>query len=209
MTFDNYMAIFCALCTIFVSRKCVIRTIFAMKRIVFAVLIMICCAAAVPAQSRSAVDKSTDVAMFAPAVAGGIISLVEGDRQGLWQLVGSGAASVAAAYALKYTVSKERPDGSDTHSFPSNHAGVAFMGATFLQQRYGWKYAVPAYLVGGYVAWGRVYARQHDVWDVLAGAAIGSCCSILITSPFLKEHNVAVTPVASPVAVGFSAVIGL
>ena len=205
------MGIFCAVCTIFVSRERVIdnvTTIIAMRRIVFA-LIMICCAAAVPAQSRSTVDKSTDVAMFVPAVAGGIISFVEGDKQGFWQLVGSGAASVAAAYALKYTVSKERPDGSDTHSFPSNHTGVAFMGATFLQQRYGWKYAVPAYLVGGYVAWGRVYARRHDVWDVLAGAAIGTCCSILIASPFLKEHNVALTPVASPRAVGLSAVIGL
>ena len=116
---------------------------------------------------------------------------------------------MAAAYALKYTVKKERPDGSDSHSFPSNHAGVAFMGATFIQQRYGWKYALPAYAISGYVAWGRVYADRHDVWDVIAGAAIGAGCAIAITTPFVKEHRVTLCPVASPGAVGVSAVIGL
>lgn len=163
----------------------------------------------VSAQSRKGVDFSTDVAMFVPSAVGGVISLIEGDKKGLVQLVGSGAASVAAAYALKYTVKKERPDGSDSHSFPSNHAGVAFMGATFIQQRYGWKYALPAYAISGYVAWGRVYADKHDVWDVIAGAAIGVGCAIAITTPFAREHRVALCPVASPGAVGVSAVIGL
>ena len=149
------------------------------------------------AQSRSAVEFSTDVAMFVPSVAGAVVAFAEKDYEGMWQLVGSGAASVAAAYALKYTVSKERPDGSDNHSFPSNHAGVAFAGATFLQQRYGWKYAVPAYIVAGYVAWGRVYARRHDAWDVLAGAAIGTGCAVLLTTPFAREHKLSLVPFAT------------
>ncbi len=146
------------------------------------------------AQSRSAVETSTDIAMFVPSVAGAVVSLVKSDYEGLWQLVGSGAASVAVAYTLKYTVKKERPDGSDNHSFPSNHAGAAFAGATFLQQRYGWKYALPAYLVSSYVAWGRVYARRHDVWDVLAGAAVGTGCALFVTTPFAGEHKVALVP---------------
>ena len=83
------------------------------------------------AQSRRAVELSTDVTMFVPSVAGAVVAIVEKDYEGMWQLVGSGATSIAAAYALKYTISKERPDGSDNHSFPSNHAGVAFAGATF------------------------------------------------------------------------------
>lgn len=163
-----------------------------MNRIVF--FIMLCFCNAAFAQSRKVVEVSTDVAMFVPSVAGAVVSFVERDCEGFWQLVGSGAASVAAAYALKYTVSKERPDGSDNHSFPSNHTGVAFAGATFLQQRYGWKYAVPAYLVGGYVAWGRVYARRHDVWDVLAGAALGTGCAIVLTTPFARKYNLALMP---------------
>ena len=96
---------------------------------------------------------------------------------------------------MKYSISKERPDGSDNHSFPSNHTGVAFAGATFIGERYGWKYAVPAYLVSGYVAWGRVYARRHDVWDVLAGAAIGTGCAVLVTSPLARENKIVLSPI--------------
>lgn len=165
------------------------------KRITF--FILLCCCGTLFAQSRKAVDTSTDVAMFVPSVAGAVVSIVEKDYQGFWQLVGSGAASVASAYVLKYAVNKERPDGSDSHSFPSNHTGVAFAGATFLQQRYGWKYAMPAYLLGGYVAWGRVYARRHDVWDVLAGAALGTGCSMLVTTPFARKYNLSLVPFAA------------
>ena len=162
-----------------------------MKKIVFCLLLLM---AALPGMSqlRRAVETSTDIAMFAPALAGAVLSFVEDDNEGLLQLVGSTAASVAASYALKYTVSKERPDGSDSHSFPSNHAGVAFAGATFLQQRYGWKYAVPAYAVAGYVAWGRVYARRHDTWDVLAGG-----CAMLFTTPFARKYNLSFVPFAT------------
>ena len=146
-------------------------------------------------QSRRAVETSTDVAMFLPAAMGAVASFVEKDSKGFWQLAGSCAASVASAYAMKYSISKERPDGSDNHSFPSNHTGVAFAGATFIGERYGWKYAVPAYLVSGYVAWGRVYARRHDVWDVLAGAAIGTGCAVLVTSPLARENKIVLSPI--------------
>ena len=146
------------------------------------------------AQGRKAVETSTDVAMFAPAAVGAGVALLKGDSKGLLQLGESLVASVAVSYVLKYTVKKERPDGSDAHSFPSNHTGFSFAGATFLQQRDGWQWGVPAYLVSGYVAWGRVYAKRHDVWDVLAGAAIGVGCGLLFTTPFAKEHNMVVSP---------------
>jgi membrane-associated phospholipid phosphatase len=146
------------------------------------------------AQSRRAVELSTDVTMFVPSLAGAVVAIVEKDYEGMWQLVGSGATSIAAAYALKYTISKERPDGSDNHSFPSNHTGFAFMGATFIGQRYGWKYSIPAYLVSGYTAWGRIHSKRHDFWDVLAGAAIGNGCALLITSPFASKNKLSIMP---------------
>ena len=159
--------------------------------VVFALLLLPCRG---NAQSREAVGTSTDIAMFAPAVAGATVALVKKDYEGLLQLGGSLAVSVAASYALKYTVKKERPDGSDNHAFPSNHTGFSFAGATFLQKRYGWKWGVPAYLVSGYVAWGRIYAKRHDVWDVLAGAAIGVGSGFLFTTPFAKKHDVVLAP---------------
>ena len=69
-------------------------------------------------QSREAVETSTDIAMFAPAAVGVGVALFEGDYKGLLQLGEALATSVAVSYALKYTVKKERPDGSDFHSFP-------------------------------------------------------------------------------------------
>ena len=165
-----------------------------MKQILALTLILCLIFTGTNAQSRKAVETSTDVAMFAPAAVGAGVALLKGDSKGLLQLGESLVASVAVSYALKYTVKKERPDGSDAHSFPSNHTGFSFAGATFLQKRYGWKWGLPAYLVSGYVAWGRVFAKRHDVWDVLAGAAIGVGSGLLFTTPFAKEHDVVVSP---------------
>ena len=169
-----------------------------MKQILALTLILCLIFTGATAQSRKAVETSTDVAMFAPAAVGAGVALLKGDSKGLLQLGESLVTSVAVSYALKYTVKKERPDGSDAHSFPSNHTGFSFAGATFLQKRYGWKWGLPAYLVSGYVAWGRVYAKRHDVWDVLAGAAIGVGSGLLFTTPFAKEHGLVISPVITP-----------
>ena len=165
-----------------------------MKRIPIIILLVLVGLLGVCAQSRKAVEASTDIAMFAPAALGAGIAIAEGDYKGLLQLGEALAVSVATSYALKYTVKKTRPDGSDNRSFPSNHTGFSFAGATFLQKRYGWEWGVPAYVVSSYVAWGRVHARRHDVWDVLAGAAIGVGSGLLFTTPFAKEHDLVVSP---------------
>ena len=161
-------------------------------------LVMLFPVQGISAQSRDDVKKSTDIVMFLPGAMGVATALIKGDSKGLLQLAESEATSVAAAYLLKHTIRKERPDGSDMHSFPSNHAGVAFSGATFLQRRYGWKLGVPAYAVSTYVAWGRVYSKRHDVWDVLAGAAIGVGSALVFTRPFAEKHNVTLAPIAWP-----------
>lgn len=150
--------------------------------------------ATLQAQPRKAVEKSTDVLMFAPSAAGLAATLVLKDYKGTGQLALGAATSLATTLLIKYTVSKERPDGSDDHSFPSNHTAVAFQGASFIQRRYGWKYGLPAYVVSTYVAWGRVFARKHDCWDVLGGAAIGIGCSYIYTRPFARKLDLALSP---------------
>ena len=168
-----------------------------MKKIFRLFMIFACLSGSgVQAQPREAIKRSTDILMFAPAAAGLATTLVKQDYKGTLQLALGTATSIAVSYGLKYNVKKRRPDGSDLHSFPSNHAGVAFAGATFIQRRYGWKYSVPAYVTAVYVAWGRVYAKRHDMWDVLAGAAIGVGSSYIFTRPFAKKHQLNVTPVA-------------
>lgn len=169
-----------------------------MKRIIYTLFLLIILPAYICAQSRSAVEKSTDILMFLPSATGGVVSLAKGDYKGLLQHLESGAVTVATTYLLKYTVKKRRPDGSDNHSFPSNHTGVAFVGASFLQQRYGWKWGAPAYAVAAYVGWGRVFCKQHDMWDVLASAAIGTASAVLLTTPYARKHNISLSPFATP-----------
>lgn len=149
------------------------------------------------AQSRSGIDKSTDVLMFVPAATGLVLTLCHKDKTGFGQLALSGATTLAANYLLELSIKKRRPDGSGNHAFPSTHAAVTFAGATFVQQRYGWKWGLPAYLVSTYVAWGRIYAKKHDAWDVLAGVAIGAGSSFLFTRPFAKDKALTLAPLAT------------
>ncbi|MBQ2808514.1 MAG: phosphatase PAP2 family protein [Bacteroidaceae bacterium] len=165
-----------------------------MKRVLFLVPVLWVSILPAMSQGRKAVETSTDIAMFAPAAVGAGAALIKGDYKGLLQLGEALAVQVAVCYGLKYTVKKQRPDGSDYHAFPSNHTGFSFAGATFLMKRYGWQWGVPAYLLSGYVAWGRIYARRHDVWDVLAGAAIGVGSGFIFTRPFAKKHDLVVSP---------------
>ena len=165
-----------------------------MKRVLFLVSVVWVSILPAMSQGRKAVETSTDIAMFAPAAVGAGAALIKGAYKGLLQLGEALAVQVAVCYGLKYTVKKQRPDGSDYHAFPSNHTGFSFAGATFLMKRYGWQWGVPAYLLSGYVAWGRIYARRHDVWDVLAGAAIGVGSGFLFTRPFAKKHDLVVSP---------------
>lgn len=165
-----------------------------MKYIFLSVLLLIIFSQISTGQSRKAVDRSTDILMFVNPVAGFAGSLAIGDYQGTKQIVLSGITSIAVTYALKYSIKKDRPDHSDHHAFPSNHTAVSFQGATFIQRRYGWKWGVPAYLLSAYVGWGRTYCKQHDWWDVLGGAAIGTASSYIFTRPFAKKHNLTLAP---------------
>ena len=83
---------------------------------------------------------------------------------------------LATVYGLKYSTKELRPDGSDTHSFPSNHTAQAFLAATFLSVEYGQKIKwIPyaAYTVAGSVAAIRMANNRHFIGDVLVGAGIG------------------------------------
>lgn len=144
--------------------------------------------------TQSGVRISGDVLAVGIPAAALVTTLVERDYQGLKQLAFSGASALAVTYALKFSVHKKRPDGSNFYSFPSGHSAVAFTGATFLQRRYGWKFGLPAYVLSTYVAWSRVYARKHDVWDVVAGAAVGTAASLIFTRPFADKHRLVFAP---------------
>ena len=79
---------------------------------------------------------------------------------------------------IKVAVRRQRPirdDGTRApgFAFPSGHAAGTFAAATVLQQHLGWKWAVPTYAIGTYVAISRLADDRHWASDVVAGATEG------------------------------------
>jgi hypothetical protein len=92
------------------------------------------------------------------------------------------ALSVAgvSTIALKLAVQRRRPDGSDTLSFPSNHASGSFAVATVLAGRLGWPAGVPAFLAAGFVSYSRLEADRHFLTDTLFGAVLGTAVGLAV-----------------------------
>lgn len=130
-----------------------------------------------------AVETAGDAGAFAIPAAAAIMSLIHDDRDGTVRFLKAYASSTAVAYGLKYTVTERRPDGGE-HAFPSWHAASAFAGAGFLQQRYGWKYGIPAYVASSLVGLSRIESKRHRLHDVIAGAVIGVGANLIFVKPF-------------------------
>jgi len=139
-------------------------------------------------QSSNANERTIEyigdgLAVIIPVTAYGTAFYMD-DFDGQVQFYKSIATSTATTFALKYTVKRERPDGSNERSFPSAHTMFAFQGATFIHQRYGLEYAVAAYFGATFVGYSRIQAEKHYLGDVLAGAAIGSLSSWFFTDRY-------------------------
>lgn len=96
---------------------------------------------------------------------------------------------------LKYTVRRERPDGTDKRSFPSGHASTTFAVATVLERHLGWKGAVPVYLFSSYVATSRLHDNRHNLSDVIFGAAVGIISGRTVTRHGSSGYSADVVPV--------------
>lgn len=147
-------------------------------------------------QRRKDIRTSGDVAAGLLPVAAATAGLLEKDPTGLKQAALACAGTFGVTYLLKKAVHKDRPDHSGDDSFPSRHTAMAFTLATFLQQRYGWQWGVPAYAAATYIGWTRLYGKKHDGWDVAAGAAIGTGCALLFTRR--KCHDTRLTLAPTP-----------
>jgi len=157
------------------------------------------------AQASFANDKTIEyvgdgLAVIIPATAYGSTFYMD-DFDGQIQFYKSIGTSTATTFALKYTVKRERPDGSNDRSFPSAHTMFAFQGATFVHQRYGFTYSIAAYLGAAFVGYSRIEADKHYLGDVLAGAAIGSLSSWFFTD---RYKGVDIQPMAKEGTYGFS-----
>jgi len=157
--------------------------------------IMVCvlcvsCLSGVAHAHRSTVEQIGDyMQVIVPAYALGM-AMNEDGWDGVTQFAYSFATTEAAVYGLKYTVSEERPNEADNHSFPSGHTASAMSGASFIHARYGFKRAFLPYIMTGFTAYSRIDANKHWWWDTLAGAAIAGFMSYAFVD---KYNNVAVS----------------
>ncbi len=101
---------------------------------------------------------------------------------------------VSWTYAIKYAVDRTRPNG-DPRGFPSGHASTSFASAMVLQEHYGWRLGLPAFLLAGYTAGSRVIANQHWTSDVVFGAAVGLASGRTVTI-HVRDTRVSVAPLA-------------
>ncbi|WP_057830814.1 phosphatase PAP2 family protein [Colwellia sp. TT2012] len=162
-----------------------------MKTFLFIFLLLV----TAPVLAKSNLGKSGDIMhLLLPAVALGASLVIEDNYQGSWQLIKSGLVSRVAVEGLKFAVDKDRPDGSGDDSFPSGHTADSFAAATFIQQRYGWQWAIPAYIGATFVGYSRVQSDKHYAIDVLAGAAIGILSGLYFTEPY---SGITISPNAS------------
>ncbi|MBI4373328.1 MAG: phosphatase PAP2 family protein [Deltaproteobacteria bacterium] len=91
-------------------------------------------------------------------------------------------------YALKFSVQRQRPDGSNSLSFPSGHASGTFALATITEVFYGPLFGVPAYALAGTIALARIDSNKHFVSDTMAGAVLGTLVG-LGTAKFHKAEK--------------------
>ena len=66
-----------------------------------------------------------------------------------------------------------------TYSFPSGHTSSSFAAACMLAACFG-PISVPAFVFAVLMGFSRVYLRVHYLTDVLAGAVLGSVCSLVV-----------------------------
>jgi membrane-associated phospholipid phosphatase len=112
------------------------------------------------------------------------------------------AMSEALTQTLKYTVRRERPDGSSKNSFPSGHAADTFAFATALERHLNWKYSIAAYIFSSYVAISRLPANRHWLSDAVFGSAVGIIAGRTVTShESERPYPIAVTAVPGGMAI--------
>jgi len=148
------------------------------------------------------------------AYVGTALATPGGDEPGEWALskargfaVGYGAVAITSQLTgfLKDETARTRPNGSDTQSFPSNHAmkagvygalasrnleALPLSGETVMASRIALGTLTTA------VAWARLEAGSHYPSDVLAGAAMGHFIGAFINDAFLGiEKSSPIVPI--------------
>lgn len=124
---------------------------------------------------RMSKDVSKVGDFLGSGVAGGAIAISQLylDSENGWAHTEALLATFVTTSALKYTNGRNRPGSDNRYSMPSGHTSTAFATATSLSYSYGWKAAIPGYILATFVAASRWSDDAHWLSDTVAGAFIG------------------------------------
>jgi hypothetical protein len=118
-------------------------------------------------------------------------------------LISAYTLSSAATVAIKGIANTERPTDqyqNGDYGFPSFHTATTFTIASVVDEYYGWKAGVPAYVLAGLVGWSRIDQREHDLSDVVFGAALGFVVGKTVSAAHIERHsNLQVMPYYDPI----------
>ena len=143
------------------------------------------------AQIYATRDRVGDVLQVVLPLAAVGLSLKNDDMEGLKEFGLSAVVSQSTTEVMKYALNSRRPNGS-SHGFPSGHTSIAFVSASYVQQRYGWEPAIPMYGLAMLTGYSRVRTHNHYVKDVLGGAAVGIASAAWLTHPLSDRTRAAV-----------------
>jgi membrane-associated phospholipid phosphatase len=124
-----------------------------------------------------------------PNTAAYITSLLAKDYRGFTYMAIHNAVSSGVMSSLKEGVGQRRPGDQSNKTFPSGHTNTAFLGAAFMQQRYGSRWGIPSYLSAIAVAYTRVYGNKHFINDTIAGASIAMISAWALVPPYESERR--------------------
>lgn len=84
--------------------------------------------------------------------------------------------TLGSVFVMKSLIHENRPDSSNSQSFPSGHTAQAFAAATFLSEEYKDRFSwmpYAAYGLASTVGVFRMVNNKHYISDVLFGAGLG------------------------------------
>lgn len=143
-------------------------------------------------------ELATDILTAAVPLTGLAVAYITDDTEGQKQWLRNTGVNQVLITSLRLGFNEtslgERPNGHE-YGFPSGHVGFVMSGATFLGERYGWKWGTPAYLAAAYVAYVRVDDDHHHWRDVIAAGALAYGVARLTVTP---ENATYLAPVIGP-----------
>ncbi len=170
--------------------------------VVTVVLILLGSALQVPVargENRDLIEAGDYLQVLIPA-AGLAGTYVADDPEGRSQFWKTYLSANLITTVGKGVYSKLRPRGTARVSFPSGHTTAAFVGAGFIDSRYGHLWGSIAYSAAALTGYSRIDADAHFADDVLAGASVGLFNTWYWVTPY--KSTVSLLPMAVKDGVG-------